>query len=153
MSDRLIRLSWRELAIAADVGCQRRIRSMAEGLNDAYGYNGEGDIWTREVNGAAAEMAVAKFFNRYWEAGVNTFKAPDVEGVQVRHTTREDGCLIIREHDPPDELYVLVIGAPPTFRIAGALYGRQAKRPEWLRDPGGVRPAYFVPQDALEEAA
>ena len=147
-----VTLTWREVVIAADVGVQRRVRSLAEGLDDSYGYNGQDDVWTREVYGALAEMAVAKRLGVYWDAGVNTFKAPDVGSLHVRHTQRDDGCLIVRAHDPDAALYVLVTGRVPAFVIRGAIHGTSAKRPEWMRDPGQVRPAYFVPQSALSDA-
>jgi hypothetical protein len=151
MSTSAVTLTWRELAIAAGVGVQRRIRSMAQGLTDSYGYNGEEDVWTREINGAAAEMAVAKALGIYWDAGVNTFKLPDVGDLQVRHTVRVDGCLILRSHDSDSDSYVLVVGKPPELTIVGGIQGCDGKSDEWIRDPGSVRPAYFVPQSSLNE--
>ena len=144
-----VRLTWREITMGAAVGVARRVRSLAQGLTDSYGYNGEDDVWSREVNGALAEMAVAKHLGLYWDGSVDTFKRPDVGTLQVRHTVRLDGCLILRPHDPGDGIYVLVTGQAPMFTIVGCLRGEDGRRDEWVRDPGSVRPAHFVPQSEL----
>jgi hypothetical protein len=94
---------------------------------------------------------VAKSLGAYWHGfASDPFALPgDVGRVQVRSTTREDGCLIVQRADPDDAWFVLVVGRVPTFRLAGWLPGAEAKRPEWWR-ANAPHPAFFVPQHALE---
>jgi hypothetical protein len=72
---------------------------------------------------------------------------------EVRATTRRDGRLIIRDNDHPDRPYVLAVGDPyavePVIELRGWLWGWEARRREWLRDPHGRRPCWMVPQSAL----
>lgn len=87
----------------------------------------------------------------YWDRSINTFhgRADAGRAWEIRATPRDNGALIVRDNDADDRWYVLVIADPPLFRIVGALQGGAAKRPEWLRNPGGRRPSWFVPQDAV----
>jgi hypothetical protein len=122
------------------------VSSLARGLVDKFPGAG---AWDRDLNGACAELAFAKWVGVYWGAGVDTFHVPDVGELHVRHTVRSDGSLVLRRHDADEPLYVLLTGEVPTFVIRGAMRGRDGKRSEWLRDPGDVFPAYFVPQSEL----
>jgi hypothetical protein len=54
----------------------------------------------------------------------------------------------VHDRDKDDDLFILVTGTAPSFRIAGCIMGRDAKRSEFWRTDTG-RPAYFVPQDVL----
>jgi hypothetical protein len=60
-----------------------------------------------------------------------------------------DGRLILHDHDKDDQPYVLVVGTAPRFELVGWCFGRDGKRPEYVHDPQGGRPAYFVPRAAL----
>ena len=82
---------------------------------------------------------------------MNTFHSiADVgRNVEVRCTDLADGCLIVRANDAPERWYVLVTGKPPTFTVRGYIRGADARRPEYMRDPHGHRPAWFVPQSHL----
>ena len=104
-----------------------------------------------DIQGVCGELAVAKAINRYWQPSVNTFHgvpdiAPDIE---VRCTDKPDNCLVVRDNDPDDRWYFLVIGVPPKFDVKGYIRGSDAKEDQWKRNPGGHRPAWFVPQSQL----
>lgn len=146
----VVTLTWYELLQAAITGAMRRIESLKSNVSDKFGYPNEEDNWSREIEGAAAEMAYAKFRNKYWSASINTYqKAADVGRVQVRSSAHENGSLIVRPHDKDEDIYVLLIGKAPTFRVVGWQRGIEAKKSEWQRSPNGVHPAFFVPQSAL----
>lgn len=154
----LVTLSEEECMQAAVLGAARRIKSKTAGLRDNHGLTG-GKGWDLDIEGAMAEMAMAKAMGVYFDPTVGTFKAPDVvsrsgAGVQVRSTTRKDGRLIVRDPDPDDELYVLVISALPRFRIVGWMRGGDAKQDRYKtapdRGPRKRKPAYFVPQKDLQ---
>jgi hypothetical protein len=128
--------------------------SSASRLNHASTYQRTWDKRLQEeVTGAAAEIAVAKSVGAFCIGSVNTFhRVPDViGGTEVRATQREDGCLIVRDNDDNDRRYVLVTGEAPNLRIAGYLYGHEAKQLQWIRNPHGHRQAWFVPQEALHD--
>jgi hypothetical protein len=108
-----------------------------------------------EIVGACGEQAFAKMHGLYWPPSVNTFHVvPDVGEVEVRATEVPTGRLIVRDNDPEDRWYYLMIGdfrkgAWPQFRLAGCMKGAAAKQDQWLDNPNGYRESWFVPQDAL----
>jgi hypothetical protein len=107
--------------------------------------------WGTDIEGAAAELAFAKARGHYYDSyvGVNYARqAGDVGRTQVRSTWHDHGCLTVYNSDPDDAPFVLMVGMIPTFRIAGWLYGREAKQPRWWQ-PHLRKPAFFVPQQAL----
>lgn len=163
MTDDLIYLTWAELAVER-VFETALARHTAMPLRDLYGAAGttsaEGYKLHRE--GAAGELAFARYIGVPWDRSVNTFKQPDVAGWHVRTRTNWAWDLIIRAADP-DGPYVLVLGHsmpthyltgqphPVNFRIAGYYPSADDARthPEWVHDYGAHGEAWFVPQSAL----
>lgn len=145
-----VALEWYEVLFAANVGLHRRVESIRRGSYRPMYQDGE-DEWTVEEESACAEMAFAKHADKYWSGSVNAFKDPDVGAIQIRHTFRRNGRLIIREADRADHFHVLVVGRSPTFHVLGGMYAEHARQQEaWLADPGGRgQPACFVPQSHL----
>jgi hypothetical protein len=143
-----------EFKACVDVANQRMVVSETAGMNHSSTYRR--DHLTRiqqEITGACGEMAVCKALGKFWSPSVNTFHdVPDIDpNIEVRTTDRENGSLIVRDNDPEDRWYFLVTGVPPLMRVVGAIRGGDAKRDEWVRDPHGHRPAWFVPQEALKK--
>lgn len=136
-----------EIEMVAAVGVRRRCASL-DRLADRHGYNGE-NAWEQDIQAAAAELAVAKVINRYWDGSFDTYKRGDVGSLQVRSTKRPDGSLIVRPDDPDDAVYFLVVGEIPEFTVIGWIKGQDAKQERYERAPGGRPPAFFVPQDDL----
>lgn len=145
-----VTLHWYEVSMAAHVGNMRRTEQIKTG-NFRPTYAPNHDEWTTDQDAACAELALAKLLHTYWAGTVNSFKLPDVDAVQVRHTSLAAGCLIVRSNDNDDDLFVLVTGRAPDFNVVGCILGREAKQEQWLRNPNGVNPAWFVPQSALRE--
>jgi len=150
-----VRLTDAECRLAASVGVARRLDSLAAGRTEVYGSPTAGTTWDIDVEAAAGELAVAKALGRYW-APADDHAADrrdgDVDGLQVRHTRRPDGCLICHQRDHDDHRFVLVVGAAPFFRVVGSILGVDAKRPEhWRSDV--PRPAFFVAQRFLTSVA
>lgn len=144
-----ITLAWFELATAAQVGLRRHIEALMKGLPDKYGFNQETG-WNVHIEGAAGEMAVAKCLNMFWNGSVNTFKRDaDVGKLQVRTRSKEDYDLLVRPDDRDGDVFVLVTGKAPTFKVHGWRYGVDAKQPEFMQTHGGRDPAYFVPKSKL----
>jgi len=128
------------------VGGHRRVSSRARGLTAKD--TGALDTWTMEIEGACAEIAVAKLTGTYWWAYQSgRDKAPDSGSYHVRHTCRDDGCLILH-HDDPDAMFVLVTGRAPDFEVRGAIRSVDGRDPRYWRT-NVPHPAYFVPASAL----
>ena len=146
-----VTLTQEEMEIAAMIGCRRMAESLAN-RRLSYEWHLPDDTWGTDIEGAAAEMAFCKAMNRFWSGSVNTFKDADVgENVQIRATTHSNGCLIVRDNDPDDEYFVLVVGKAPDYSVKGWILGGDAKQDEYKKAPNGDPPAYFVPQRALTE--
>lgn len=143
-----VTLTSMEMLMACLVGVRRNIESIEQKLHANHGFMG--NAWEIHIEGACAEMAVAKVLENYWGGPVNTFKDADIgQKIQVRSTQYKTGCLIVRKDDSSDDIYYLVTGIAPTYIIRGWLYGRDARKKKWLQAPAGRPPAWFVPQDAL----
>jgi len=136
--------------MAATVGILRNIQALKQGLPQCHGAKDE-EMWRYHIEGAAGEMAFAKAMNIHWGAHSNVFKAPDVGSIiQIRTRSNADWDLIVRDNDSDDEIFVLVTGEIPNYRIVGWIKGSDAKKAEWYKDMGKRgKPAYFVPQECL----
>lgn len=144
-----VSLSPLEMQHAAMVGALRQIESIRLRLQDQFGADPD-NAWSIHIEGAAGEMAAAKALGRYWAMPVNTFKeGGDVGELQIRTRPRHHNELIVRPGDRDSDIFVLVTGRSPHFRVHGYITGDQAKCSCWLHGYGGRPPAYFVPQSAL----
>lgn len=140
-----VKLTNSELVMAALIGCRRHIASLK--LKQAHGAT---DTWTINIEGACGELAAAKALNLFWDGGVNTFSAPDLQpNIQVRTSSNHDWGLIVRRNDKDDEIFVLVTGVSPEFVVRGWIVGKSAKNNKWFRTYNNRPEAYFVPQSAL----
>lgn len=143
-----VTLTAHEMATAAWVGVRRQVESKRKGLQDKHGFSGDG--WGMHIEGAGGEMALAKYLGVYWDGSVNTFKRDDLPGIQVRTRSSHGYELLVRPADSKDEVFVLVTGQMPSYRIRGWIRGADAMRLEWLKAHGGRPPAFFVPHGALK---
>ena len=149
MPSSLIKLNYLEVHLASQIGMMRQEISLQKGLKDSHGFDGENG-WSIHIEGAGGEMAVAKYANTYWMGSVNTFKKiNDVGKVEVRTRSRDYYDLLIRNDDKNEDVFVLVVGKIPDFKIVGWLKGKDAKKPEWLKTYANREAAYFVPQSEL----
>jgi hypothetical protein len=142
----VVKLQKHELYMAACVGVRRRVASLDYDKSKTYGE----DEWDIDIEGACAELVVAKHLHVYWDGSIYTFKFPDLGGdIQVRHTIRMNGRLIFRRRDDERERYVFVVGRFPNYHICGWIYGYEAKKDEFLANPNNKEEAWFVPQQEL----
>ena len=124
--------------------------ALTNSLKHRYGFDGS-NSWQVEVESSCAELAVSKALGVYW-SGLAGQGARDVTGCEVRHTERDQGRLILHPSDPDDVPFVLVTGSRGDYVIRGWIYGAEGKQDMWWDDPTGKgRPAFFVPQHALNE--
>jgi hypothetical protein len=134
---------------AAMVGVNRMIDNLTNRRSNRHGEKSWG-VWQRHVEGAMAELAVAKYLGLEWAPEIGNISESDVSGIEVRSTHHQNGRLIIHKEDDSYSAFVLAIGMNGEYRLAGWCYAFDAKRPEFWQDPTGKgRPAYFVPQNRL----
>ena len=143
-----------ECATAAFVAVMRNWASQTQGHADRMPdiEKSYADLVTVNLLGVCGEVAVAKLLRVYWQPTVNTFhhEADVGHNLEVRTSPKSDARLIVRQDDSPDRYYVLVTGSPPLMTVRGYLLGAEARRADWLNDPGGRgRPSWFVPQSEL----
>ena len=136
-----------EIIMGAMVGVRRRVSSIAKKLDRG---STQGDPWGIDVEGALAEVAVAKALGIYFSGSVDTYKSPDLVGIQVRWTPLDQGRLIVRDNDCDNENYILVTGTCPNYKISGWIEGFNAKDSQYISAPNGRSAAYFVPQESLK---
>lgn len=139
-----------EIRIAAITGVSRRVDSMKTGLVNQK--QSDSSDWAIDIEGACAELAVAKQMGIFWIGHVRTFKNADVGVLHVRSTVHHDGHLIIKENDPDDAVFVLVTCDCPTYTIVGGISGARARivgNEVPLRRGTGV--TWWVPQKHLAD--
>lgn len=153
-------VTWTEITVAALAGALRQAGNERRGNHDAHGFKDEkGEGWGLHIEGAIAEYAVSKGMNVSWVPayGDHRLSEADVGEWQVRSTRHPKGRMIIHHSDDDDCLFYLAIASRHprgrSYRIVGAMKAREAKRAEWWEDPVGGRPAFFVPQAALDPKA
>lgn len=112
-----------------------------------------------EINGVGGELAACKAANLYPDLTIATTGARPVhdfildgETWDVKTTDREYGRLLVRkskaEQGKLSEYYVLVIGAMPSYRIAGYAHKDEIVEEDNLMDLG-YGPTYALPQSKL----
>jgi hypothetical protein len=145
-----IQLDWSEVLAAGNIGLMRRVASLKNGIKDQT-HDQRPEFWRQDIEGACAEMACCKALGIYWTAGINTFKAPDAaNNVQIRYTPSSRNSLIIRPHDPDEDVYFLISGAVPNYTVHGWIKGSEGKQEQFLKDANNIgKTAFFVPQQAL----
>ncbi|MFZ9715901.1 MAG: hypothetical protein ACO3CH_00400 [Ilumatobacteraceae bacterium] len=140
-----------EYSTASSVGARRVATAIYRNSANQHGFS-KGHGWEEHIEGACAEMAVAKYLDIYWDGSNGTYKLPDLSGLmQVRWTPYETGKLIVRPADDDYCRYVLVTGRCPDYTIRGYMQGVVAKDPKYLDTLGDKsRPqVYAIPQSQL----
>lgn len=148
----VIRLRWSEIILAGQVGVMRNVYAMKNKLTaGAPGQPSDG--WSADIEGAAGELAVAKWRGTYWNGTIGETDRPDVGPYEVRtNTSRRLDDMIVRAKDSEDKIYISVLSFLPDFHLIGWQHGKNCKLPEYLRDGSpGRPPCYFVPRSALHE--
>jgi hypothetical protein len=150
-----VRLTDEEIALADDAARLRQENADRQRIGDAHGYTGDG--LAAHVQGARAEVAVARFLDVEWTAAaVPEFRQVefDVGHLQVRSTPRPNGRLIVHPGDPDNQPFVLVRShRDPVFVLVGWVYGEEAKQRAWWTAPASGRPCYLVPNERLRAMA
>lgn len=151
----VVRLSFEEGLSAALQGCIQMMRAVQTNRvgHDHGGMSGRSqrERWAQAIHGQMCEHAAAKFFRLFPNASVEGINGDDPGGLAIRGTAWETGALIVNESELPAadaKKFVLVVGHWPQFRVAGWIYGREARVAKYWKPR--ERPAsWWVPQSAL----
>jgi hypothetical protein len=144
-----VTLNKHEMAFAAHVGETRQRDAVARKLKPKYGMTS--DPLQAHIDGARGEYAFCKAWNIHWPATVNNFSGADVgDKVQIRTRMNNRYELYVRPLDNEKHIWVLMRANPPHYEYVGWMYGRDAKKDEWLKTHGNRPPAHFVPNEELE---
>jgi hypothetical protein len=147
-----ITLTWPEIELGAKVGTMRLVHRRKTAMGNAS-RRPEHNAWTGEIEGAQAELAVAKHLGVFWSGTVGEPGAPsDVSCYQVRcNSSRKYEDTVLRPTDKPNRVYISVLSYMPHFGIIGWLWGADGMCAEY-EHPGeeGRPPCWFVPRDKLQ---
>lgn len=148
----VVELTWRDIHIAGGVAVSRAVNAIARGRRDRFGLTHDGNLGAdMEWMGCIGEMAVSKFTNRFWAAGLEIDRV-DATDYEVRTVGETRKRLILHPTDHDDLPYISAFVSRvrlPLVILRGFVLGRDGKRQEWWTDPGTGRPAFFVPTDRL----
>jgi hypothetical protein len=143
-----IQLSPTEIKVACMVGTLRRQTSKEGGMRDRAGRPND---WSADIEGAAGEIALAKYLGIYYEPTNKTFELPDVGVVEVKTSTRLME-IPIPPTIPDDRIVCGVFGLIPDFRIGGWIMGAEAKKFRLVVKTQGYPPAHWIPIEELAPA-
>lgn len=135
-----------EVLVSGYVGMRRNAEALCRGRTPHFPEKFPGEMWTKHIEGAHAECAVARALGLYWGFTVNTFHKPDIvnTSLEVRWSTRRD----VKVRPDDSGIIVSVSGLCPRYTINGWIMAEAAKRPEWRCDK--PPPCYFVPLEELQ---
>jgi hypothetical protein len=131
----------------------RNIRALSKGRLEPHGHPKERGSWDVTIEGASAEMAVAKALGRYWADSEALDYDGDVGTIHVRSTDLDHGHLLLYPSDPDDGCFFLVSGRAPRFTIRGWIIASDGKREEFWETAKLRDPAWMVPASALHDVA
>ena len=142
-----------EIEDATQVGKARADESFENNREGRNGQPQDERMWDNHIQGALAEQAVAKKFNKPWNHGVNTFReVEDVDNVGVRWTGQYSGPLYLRDWDKDKGIMVLIVGGPEEYSIRGWISVKDGKRLGTWRQPDPSRPGcWCVSQNLLNK--
>jgi len=141
-----------EMIHGALCGVLRQVQNLKHNRHDKYGAE-EMDPWALHINGALAELAVAKYLGLPWTGmgALGDHSLADVDdSTEARWVTNAHYSLLLHPDDNDERVYVLVTGRAPSLALRGWKLGRDGKNQKYWADPKGGRPCYFVPQTELE---
>lgn len=154
-----ITLTWSECFIAYVVGVLRDLWSRLFNHRRDFEAKSNAEGVGLNIEGAVAELVWAKATQIYWNFSVGAVLGsrrgqggpPDVGRFHVRHTTYDDGKLLVMPYEcQPTKFFALVVGKAPIFRAVGWITGEEILRhPEWLEPTKKGGNCYWVPQSAL----
>lgn len=139
-------LGLRSLVVTLDEAQQADVRKVAErvaakyksgrGASMKFAPTGGRTIDSVNLNGFGGELAVSLWTGERWHRGDR--KKPDVgDDIEVRARGYQHAALPLYDtYDKRDRRYVLAIGALPTYRLVGWIFGREGLNMEHAHPAG-----------------
>lgn len=143
----VIQLSSSELYVGSQVGIIRQVQNLRKDRKPGHGAPTNND-WQWHIEGALGELALSKYLDVRWDF-VGKLRQPDVGIVDVRTRSRHNYELPIHHIDDDDRRIWLLTGLNGIYTVHGWILAKEGKQEKWWKDPGTGRPAFFVPQEAL----
>jgi hypothetical protein len=135
------------------VGAARHLPNVVLGRSNPLHREGDfGRGLLHHVNGAGGEIAagIALGIRPILSTDFSERGLGDLEGGHEVRTRPEPHLdLGIREGDDDCRRWILVLGRLPRYWVIGWIFGRDAKKPGWLRKNNGFAPTYYVPHGSL----
>jgi hypothetical protein len=129
-----VRLTGDDVERASNVGRLRHVHSLRRGEKHRDGKDNQASGWNDHIEGAIAELVVAKYLGIPWSASVDTFRTQaDVGPYDVRWASKSYG-LIVRDRDKDERVHILVVGVGLVYTIVGWIWGWEARQIGELRD-------------------
>ena len=153
-------LDVRQANVAIDTGIIRakRYKSQYDGVSTKKNYDQErnggsfAEFATKQIDAVGAETAAAEYLGiGDYEPSNETYKdkADIADNVEVKHTYKRNGNLIIASIDRDGDVAILVIGRMPVYVVMGWYLVKDAKqdsyRSELIRGD-----SYLVPRADLK---
>lgn len=150
----IIELTEEEKLIARTEADRRQGFNAYNGIKGRNGAPATGnEAHTLHLYGTAGEMAVGKYLNlkeQLYQDYVPSKGSYDLPyNIDVKTAMRHSDSLIVQLDDIGEKNYWLVTIQRREIRIHGWLDYSSCMQDKYIRDPLGNRPAYFVPQSAL----
>lgn len=157
-------LNFERMMKAVEHSYIRMFESEKKNLNHATTYQRNfNERMTQEVVGILGELAVLDFLNINSDPLVNTYHnvADAGKDVESRATNKLDGHLILRDNDDPERRYIFCTVDYKAVKLIGWSKGKDVMKEEYFRseqkiksmykNPRVLRPAFFIPQNALKD--
>lgn len=144
-----IELNTSQIFQAALVGIMRQTQNLKHDRKPAYGAGRDND-WQLNIEGCLGEFSVALYLRTFWDGKLGALTPGDVGALEVRTTAGENNRLIVHPDDQDKAIFILVTGCNGVYDLRGWIKGVSAKKDQYWTDPAGGRPAFFIPQHALE---
>jgi hypothetical protein len=150
----IVRLNKVEFYNAAHIGLIRQLQNINKGRKDSYGAETM-DGWGIHIEGACGELVVAKVLNIFYNGNIGDLSACDVNNeernIEVRTRSNHRYDLILHPKDKDENVFILVTGKAPLYKIRGWILAKEGKKKKYWSDPSGKnRPAFFIPQKDLK---
>lgn len=130
----IVNITLNDLRVAYLVGAERHYRSLVSKRKSSFPFKYAGQGWATHIIGACSELAVARFLNKHWGGGIDTFNASDLDGINCEIRSSES-LPRIRLNDSNPVIGVQYFADEPLkFAILGWVFPAEVRaHDEWQK--------------------
>ena len=149
-----VKLTYSEAITAATISVRRFLGAYSRNdrFRTRWGVNQAKNGWQNNIMSGLSEFALAKKLNLFWSGKITEYEYADVgDWFEVRAVSAADKNhrLIMHKSDKTDRPYILAMADITEVHFVGWLYGFEGMKDEYIDDPVGGRPAFFIDQKYL----